>query len=185
MLYDDFLEMNGQTLSDEEWRDLEDEDHAQIAHMEDLIWELNDQLKENKETLDDISEIEQELPGDPFWVWTSQRVYYSDEEDYGDGPVVRNTIRHPGINPTWNYITYDEFEDAEYRQHMKEVVESLEDRLKGNHEIPQDIVGIELGKDNSKFRAYTKHRVYYAEKDEFNDIVVRGTFRRPAWAVAG
>ena len=47
------------------------------------------------EDLDDVIEIEQEEPGDNFWVWTKHRVYYSDEEDFGGEPVVRNTWRRP------------------------------------------------------------------------------------------
>ena len=95
MNWEDFLEMNGQLLSDEDWQNLEDEEHAQIAHMEDLINQVEDQLKDNVEDLEDIIEIEQEEPGDNFWVWTKHRVYYSDEEDHGGEPVVRNTFRRP------------------------------------------------------------------------------------------
>ena len=95
MNYDDFLEMNGQTLTDLEWKNLDDEEHASIVHMEDLIYDLNEQLKNNGEDLDNIVEIEQEEPGSKFWVFTKHRVYYMDEEDYGDGPVVRNEFRRP------------------------------------------------------------------------------------------
>ena len=35
MNWNEFLEMNGQLLSDEEWENLNDVDHAQVAHIED------------------------------------------------------------------------------------------------------------------------------------------------------
>ena len=95
MTYEDFLEMNYQTLTDLEWKNLDDEEHARVAHMEDVIYELNEQLKDNNEDLSEILEVEQEEPGEQFYVWTKHRVYYSDEEDYGDKMVVRNTFRRP------------------------------------------------------------------------------------------
>ena len=95
MTYEDFLEQNGQTMTDLEWKQLDDEEHAQIAHMEDVIYELGEQLKDNNESVEEIFEVEQEEPGEQFYVWTKHRVYYSDEEDYGDQMVVRNTFRRP------------------------------------------------------------------------------------------
>lgn len=98
MNYDEFLEMNGQKMTEKEWEemtDLDEEFHAQILHMEYLIQDLEDKLDENNESVDDIIEIEQDEPGHQFWVWTKHRVYYSDEEDHGDQLVVRSTFRRP------------------------------------------------------------------------------------------
>ena len=96
MNYDEFLEMNGQKMSEEEWKNMDDETHIQIHHMEYLIQDLENKLEENRESIDDIFEIEQEEPGDQFWVWTKHRVYYSDEADTDfDELVVRCTFRRP------------------------------------------------------------------------------------------
>ena len=96
MNFDDFLEMNGQKMSEAEWKNMDDETHIQIHHMEYLIQELEDKLEGNNEDTSDIIEIEQEEPGDQFWVWTKHRVYYSDESDgYDDELVVRSVFRRP------------------------------------------------------------------------------------------
>ena len=189
MNFNDFLELNGQTLNDKEWKDLmenAEEEYIQIYYMEDAINDLKDLMQENQENAaEDIIDIDQESPGFEFWAYTDKYVYFSDEDDCGDRPmVIRNTIRYPGITSGWKVVTYDNFVEMEHTDSMKELISDLEYYLEDNLETREEVLEIEFNSNKDQFRAFTHHRVYYTEMDDWGDeLKVRQTFRRPSWMV--
>ena len=91
-----FLDQNYYGASEEEWEAL-DEDNIEtmkIVTVQESIEDLKDELRIQKEKPKDITCIWQEFPGEPFEVWTRNKVYFSKEND-SYNVLVHSANRHP------------------------------------------------------------------------------------------
>ena len=91
-----FLDQNYYSASEEEWEALDEDDiqTMRIATVQESIEDLKYELRKRNEKPEDITCIWQEFPGEPFEVWTRNKVYFSKEND-SYNVLVHSANRHP------------------------------------------------------------------------------------------
>ena len=83
-----------------------------------------------------------------------------------------------------DYEEWEEMDEDDRLYHMEEIIDRFKEVLECNNENPEDIVHIEQDDENESFvEIWTKHRIYFTDIDDGNDIHVYSAFRHPPYVV--